>query len=394
MTTIKDYYKILGIEKGASLDEIKRAYRKLAKKHHPDINKHHSATEKFKEITEAFSTLKDTQKREEYDSIWTATFDKNVNSEQNDSKEEYTNYKQDNYENEDTEVKPTCSKCGKELSHREINFGKNKCSDCFFEEQKCEICGERIIPYADGYTKCRKCFFKEQKNNYVLTPLNKFFDFIAQPKVILILLLLTAIVWAIYDDINNSLKLTDSGDYDYVKNEYLKLDNQLVDEFTNIMTRFRKNTEKYSSNLNEDLSSLENLKKEYIITLTELNKYKNKDEVNKLKDFVKTNKHAFLQFKVYNLSYPQLLDDLDNSSKIINGEIQKFKQIIWDIQNKIDKIKRITRPSVLKQDLISNPKTGADVNYAVICKNLRNPAITIGTIEIRNKLLRKNGCTI
>lgn len=63
----KDYYKILGISKGANEDEIKKAYRKMALKYHPDKNKSPDAEEKFKEIAEAFEVLSDKQKREIYD---------------------------------------------------------------------------------------------------------------------------------------------------------------------------------------------------------------------------------------------------------------------------------------------------------------------------------------
>jgi molecular chaperone DnaJ len=68
----KDYYKILGVDKNASKEEIKRAYKKLAKKHHPDLNKDAGASEKFKEINEAASVLADENKRQQYDQFGTA----------------------------------------------------------------------------------------------------------------------------------------------------------------------------------------------------------------------------------------------------------------------------------------------------------------------------------
>ncbi|PAE23298.1 MULTISPECIES: molecular chaperone DnaJ [Bacillaceae] len=63
----RDYYEVLGISKGASKDEIKKAYRKLSKKYHPDINKEPDADEKFKEVKEAYEVLSDDQKKSHYD---------------------------------------------------------------------------------------------------------------------------------------------------------------------------------------------------------------------------------------------------------------------------------------------------------------------------------------
>ncbi len=69
----KDYYKILGVEKNASKEDIKKAYKRMAKQCHPDLNKHDSkATEKFKEINEAASVLGDDQKRQQYDQYGTS----------------------------------------------------------------------------------------------------------------------------------------------------------------------------------------------------------------------------------------------------------------------------------------------------------------------------------
>ncbi len=65
----KDYYRILGVAEQTSPDEIKKAYRKLARKYHPDVSKESDAEERFKELGEAYEVLKDPEKRAEYDQL-------------------------------------------------------------------------------------------------------------------------------------------------------------------------------------------------------------------------------------------------------------------------------------------------------------------------------------
>src|SRR3989454_12278664 len=65
----KDYYRILGVDRKADDKTIKSAYRRLARKHHPDVAKTKDATERFKEISEAYEVLSDPEKRRRYDSL-------------------------------------------------------------------------------------------------------------------------------------------------------------------------------------------------------------------------------------------------------------------------------------------------------------------------------------
>ena len=83
-TTKRDYYEILGIQKGAGADDIKQAYRGLALKHHPDrvpAEQKKAAEEKFKEISEAYAVLSDPQKRAAYDQLGHAGFDQRYSTE-------------------------------------------------------------------------------------------------------------------------------------------------------------------------------------------------------------------------------------------------------------------------------------------------------------------------
>ena len=65
----KDYYDTLGVKRGANADEVKRAYRKLARKYHPDVSKERNAESKFKDVQEAYEVLKDPEKRATYDRL-------------------------------------------------------------------------------------------------------------------------------------------------------------------------------------------------------------------------------------------------------------------------------------------------------------------------------------
>jgi curved DNA-binding protein len=65
----KDYYKVLGVERGASEDEVKKAFRKLARKHHPDVNRTAGAAARMQDLNEAYDVLRDPQKRAAYDQV-------------------------------------------------------------------------------------------------------------------------------------------------------------------------------------------------------------------------------------------------------------------------------------------------------------------------------------
>lgn len=76
----RDYYEVLGVSKTATQAEIKSAFRKLAKKYHPDLNKEADAAEKFKEVQEAYEVLSDENKRKTYDQFGHAAFDQGASS--------------------------------------------------------------------------------------------------------------------------------------------------------------------------------------------------------------------------------------------------------------------------------------------------------------------------
>jgi len=75
MASKRDYYEVLGVDKSASAADFKKAYRKLAKQYHPDVNKEASAEEKFKEVQEAYDVLSDENKKAAYDRYGHAAFD-------------------------------------------------------------------------------------------------------------------------------------------------------------------------------------------------------------------------------------------------------------------------------------------------------------------------------
>lgn len=77
MSTKRDYYEVLGVSKNATEAEIKKAYKKMARKYHPDLNRDNpkEAEEKFKEVNEAYEVLSNPQKKAQYDQFGHAAFD-------------------------------------------------------------------------------------------------------------------------------------------------------------------------------------------------------------------------------------------------------------------------------------------------------------------------------
>ena len=81
MGTKRDYYEVLGINRSADKEAIKKAYRKMAKKYHPDSNEGNpDAEEKFKEVTEAYNVLSDPEKKKLYDQFGHAAFEEGAGS--------------------------------------------------------------------------------------------------------------------------------------------------------------------------------------------------------------------------------------------------------------------------------------------------------------------------
>ena len=82
MSEKRDYYEVLGVDKNASAADIKKAYKKMARKYHPDLNRDNpkAAEEKFKEVNEAYDVLKDPQKKAQYDQFGHAAFDGGMGS--------------------------------------------------------------------------------------------------------------------------------------------------------------------------------------------------------------------------------------------------------------------------------------------------------------------------
>jgi len=189
----RDYYEILGIAKGAGEQEIKKAYRKLSKTYHPDINKESKAEEKFKEISEAYEILSDPQKRAAYDQYGFAGTDPNYSSGSSGfsgfSSQGFSGFSsgfggfEDIFENffgggSSNRSSPNAARSGSDLqysiklSFEEAIFGSEK-EIKYNREDKCSAChGSGAKPGTSPVT-CSKCRGAGQINIERQTPLGR-----------------------------------------------------------------------------------------------------------------------------------------------------------------------------------------------------------------------------
>lgn len=162
----KDYYSTLGVNKNASDEEIKSAYRQMAKKYHPDLNKTPEAAEKFKEVNEAYSVLSDKQKRANYDQFGSADGPQGFGGGSGFSGFEggfggfddifniFTNFgggraQQMREEGEDINLKET-------ISFAEAAFGCEK-EISINRKERCSECGGTGAKSTSDYVTCSEC---------------------------------------------------------------------------------------------------------------------------------------------------------------------------------------------------------------------------------------------
>jgi len=183
----RDYYEILGISKTASQEEIKSAYKKLAKKYHPDVSKDIDATEKFKEISEAYAVLSDSTKKSQYDQFGHDAFDQRYSQEDifrgfdfdifsdifgsNNFESVFDMFfgreGSRSYRNRGSDLRYDI-----EITLKEAASGIKK-SIAFFKEGKCEDCNG--TGSSDGKSeKCQKCSGKGSITHTTRTPFGYF----------------------------------------------------------------------------------------------------------------------------------------------------------------------------------------------------------------------------
>jgi molecular chaperone DnaJ len=152
----KDLYKTLEVDKNVSPDDIKKAYRRLAKKYHPDVNKEENAAENFKEVQEAYEVLSDTQKREQYDQFGTVDNSSSQHDLFANIYQHFNNFGNFNnarpHPEEGDDVPFQVN-----LTLEEICSGDNEKEITYNRMLRCEKCKGSGLKEAAKKNKCKKC---------------------------------------------------------------------------------------------------------------------------------------------------------------------------------------------------------------------------------------------
>lgn len=187
MNNKRDYYEVLGVSKTASLQEIKTAYRRLAKKYHPDVSSEANAQAKFKEVSEAYQVLSDSQKRQQYDQFGHAgvnggagnfnTFFKDFNFE--DVFSGFSSFFDGQHQQHKRQkTKNTRAFFVLDLSFEESMHGVKKMWKRDFEKP-CENCNATGAETKNDIIKCSQCHGK----GYEINRSNSFFGMFQQQVV-------------------------------------------------------------------------------------------------------------------------------------------------------------------------------------------------------------------
>ncbi|MDU4623198.1 MAG: molecular chaperone DnaJ [Enterococcus gallinarum] len=178
MADKRDYYEVLGLQKGASDDEIKKAYRKLSKKYHPDINKEPDAEAKFKEISEAYEILSDPQKRAAYDQYGHAGTDPNYGGGYGGGFGGFEDIFESFFGGGGRTANPNAPRQGADLqyavdlSFEEAIFGVEK-NIQYNREETCHTCGGNGAKPGTQPETCHKCHGSGTINVERQTPLGR-----------------------------------------------------------------------------------------------------------------------------------------------------------------------------------------------------------------------------
>ncbi len=184
MNKKRDYYEVLGVSKTASLQEIKTAYRRLAKKYHPDVSSEANAQEKFKEVSQAYQILSDPEKRQKYDQFGHAgvdndgagnfhTFFKDFNFE--DIFSGFSSFFDNQHQTKHRKSKNSQAFLTLNLTFKEAMHGVQKTWKRNFE-QACQTCNATGAQTKNDIIKCSQCHGK----GYEINRSNSFFGMFQQ----------------------------------------------------------------------------------------------------------------------------------------------------------------------------------------------------------------------